>query len=789
MARSIVLVLLLAGPVLAAPAQSVGTLGDPGRFEFTGNATFSTEHLRSALAFDLSILVAGHPDTSLGEFVAIVQRRVAEGYEHSGFAVASVRVRVDDERQVLVIDIDEGPRSRAGNIEVIGARTLPVEAFQQRVRSPRIDATVRKPSGAPSSKPALWTPGKPVSFSTSHWRGQREEFQKILNELGYYDTVLQVGVRAEPDDTATLVVTIEDEGPRATLGEFEILGADRNSVEDVIRFLDLPLGTVLDAERKEQIEKRLRDCGRYLKHDLEIVTPPIGDAPSILRIRLVELPGAPRLEEPLTEKQQVLVRLAAWLNTLEETDHDLELRAVAGGTTPGEAVPPGSPILHARAVISQQNRACLLQVRAVVPPDRELVHVWAHLHPQGLELGSPRHGLKFEGPAIALAVRATAGWTAHAPDAQGRMTSLQFGVGADSNTDGTRPPFTLDTKVAAAAALREAIALDRQLVLQDGILTARTDTAHFEVDAETGRLITLRINQGPTLQQEILARKGLFREALGEFQSSLKGARTVYAGDVPLSNFLAFLTQCLPEPAAVANPSTQTAITLAHRLLKRGGFHALDRLFVDFFTTPKDKFNLPGDARLAEFASRLSWHSLILPFVRQLTPPPSWTWTLAREFAFLPMASQPRKMQILEQLLATQETGPVCSLASAVLMGLHHPALKAVFARRGLTRLERHWFEQDCEPLMNAGTPVGKLAQALAQTLQEADLSELRLLTELLPLDEDERTILVEGLASLSANPQETPLEGLRRVLNELWQPLLRPRLETVLRQLSQPEN
>src|SRR5262249_27426059 len=156
--------------------------------------------------------------------------------------------KFDERRPAVVVTIDEGTRYLSDKIEVEGASTVPVEKLQKLLADSKLG----------------WKKGKPASCSDIHWKSKNEEVRNSFQALGYLDLQFSMSVRTESDKSATLVVTILDEGPRAVLGEYEIVGAQKNSAQDIIDLIDVPLGTVLDSDMKKQIEKKLWNSARFI---------------------------------------------------------------------------------------------------------------------------------------------------------------------------------------------------------------------------------------------------------------------------------------------------------------------------------------------------------------------------------------------------------------------------------------------------------------------------------------------------------------------------------------------
>ena len=275
--------LLMASPVTAAVPDLVGEHGDPDRIQFVGNETFDAKGLRSALRYDVDLLLAGHPKADAKAFRRLLEQRLAEGYLNSGFPYPQVTVHFDEERPAVVATIVEGPRYKCGDVEVVGAKSIPVARFVESLLNPTSDPW---PPHATSEK--TWRRGKPASFSANHWQSKHDAFQKIFRSLGYYDVSFIVRARPLQNQTASLLIEITDEGPQAVLGEIEVVGASKNTPEDVIRFLDLTPGMLLDVDTKASITNKLASAARFLKHEVEVISPPFGNAPSLLKITLVE---------------------------------------------------------------------------------------------------------------------------------------------------------------------------------------------------------------------------------------------------------------------------------------------------------------------------------------------------------------------------------------------------------------------------------------------------------------------------------------------------------------------
>lgn len=757
-------VVLLFAQTVLADSPTVGDLGDIDRIQFVGNETFGSAELRSALGFDLDVLAAGHPQASLDHLLKLVESRVLDGYLHMGFPEATVSAECDERRPAIVVTIQEGPRFRCGKMEFAGADTVDVKRLQ----------TLLKKSKLP------WNADKPASFAKAHWKSQQEEVRAAFQTLGYYDAQFSLSARPESDQTATLVVAIQDEGPRAVLGEFEIVGAQKNSAQDVIDLIDVPIGTVLDADLKKKIEEKLRDAARFIKHDVEILTPPFGNGPAILRVKLLEYSEAPALSEQFSDEQQAMVRHAHWLNNLTSTEDDFEVRATVNSNANATF-----PMSKLRVIISHKSQACLMHLQLLKDDDSEFVDMWVHLTPELLGLDSPRHGLRYQARDLLQSVIASLRWTAHPPDAEGRISSFSFGMGLKSNSDGRLPPFSLDVTAAPVAALREVISDGENLKFANGVLSLVKDRVRMEIDAATGRLMKLESGDGIEDDYVVTFSPGLYQKGLVDYDQQTKQSRIIRAGDLPISNLLSFLATCLPEP----RPSDQAVssakvVPVIHALLKRGAFHAFDHLVLEVLNQPDDQFMIPIDPEKGN--PRIAWATYAMSAAGAIVPRPSWPWNICREFIFASTGRTAHTGEVIQAMLADAQTGPVTNLTSAYVLGMLHPQLRMAFSQCGLTRLKGERFQSDYEPFLQERSPIGKLLLAVSRTLQEVEVSEIESIVEQVPLDETDRRTLARILRSFPEHRNDRPIDVLADAFDEAWEPLIEPRVRMLLEQWAQ---
>lgn len=783
-------VLLMAACVGLAPAaETVGNHGDPSRIQFVGNQAVESRELRSALGFDLDVLLAGHPDAPLDPLLRLLEKRICDGYRHHGYPEAQATAAFVPHREIIVVTVDEGLRFRCGEIKIIGANLIPAGRFSQLLTSPAPESQPGSGSASavpPAAAKPIWKKGDPTSFSPTHWNSKHDEIQKHFQSLGYHDVRFTAGPVPGLNGLATLEVTITDEGPRAVLGEIEVIGAGKNTPEEVIQYLDVAKGSLLDSDLKLRVEQKLRDAARFLSHEVEIITPPFGDADSILRITLVEYAEAPKLTEEFSAEETAMINLARWLDAVETTDDDFEVHLSGPLTSKVDLTQQpdaGTLLVDLRLLISHRQQGCLLHAKLKEHPERELFEIWIHLNPRTIALFSPRHLLRFEAKNVQQCVMGTAQIKSQRPDDKGRMTTMFFGMGVRSNRNQRLPPFMLRMSAAPVSVIREVHVHRDKFRLSDGVLSMAEPGRRIRIEEKTGRLMELKIEPGPQAGMSFRFKPGIYQEVLDQYERLSQGSRLIRADHAPISSFLSFLATVTPAP--VTENDRGAIAALVQSILKRGAFSAFDNLLTGFFDRPDDQFKIPHEDEPGKKPPQAGWAVLALPVARGLAPNPSWTWTIAREYVFVQSRRSPYSERAILALLNSTETGPVASMTAATLFGMLSPPLKTAFARRGLAHLKREHFRNDYEPFLNDGSTVGKLLLATAQSLQEIDAAEIETLVKHLPLDEIDRTELSRVLWIFPTRASAPPADVLREAFDEAWESLIAPRVSAYLNSIA----
>ena len=137
---------------------------------------------------------------------------------------------------------------------------------------------------------------------------------------------------------------VVEEGPLAVIERIDIVGNKTNTVEAVLRYLDLRPGMELTGQLVSSIEDRLWRAARFLSYK---VTPGSPDAAGrvALGIELAEYDQAPPLAQAFSPTEQAMLKLREWLSKLDESGEDMVVN-ISGFSGPA---PEGELVLSPRS--------------------------------------------------------------------------------------------------------------------------------------------------------------------------------------------------------------------------------------------------------------------------------------------------------------------------------------------------------------------------------------------------------------------------------------------------------
>ncbi|MEM6364851.1 MAG: hypothetical protein AAF745_10515, partial [Planctomycetota bacterium] len=315
--RHSILVLLLAliDASLASSATPDQTASN--HIEFSGNETFSSSVLLTALRSDLEFVLTATPSSSNVMIAETVGQRIRDGYRASGFADPDIFVEIkelgsDTSLPRLKVQITEGPRFRAGRIEI----QAPAEFDQGQLRK-RL-ATPYPPSDAMASyelingqrqeiwldeegdevrlKQPHWIEGEPVKFDSI--QRLNEHCQQVFAAMGYSRATYISRIETdEKTELATWHVDVLETGPPDIIEAIQVQGTIKNDQDSLISLLNLEPGLKVNAETLSSWRKQLFETNRFASSQVvyEIDEAGIGQ----LIVRVEEINELPALNEDL----------------------------------------------------------------------------------------------------------------------------------------------------------------------------------------------------------------------------------------------------------------------------------------------------------------------------------------------------------------------------------------------------------------------------------------------------------------------------------------------------------
>lgn len=775
-----VALLILSGvrTAVADPPILVHEYGDLSRLAVEGNETFTGDQIRCALEQNLEMVALTRPHSSFAQLTKVAARLIRDGYLKAGFADAIVDVVYDDKRDVVVASIQEGPRYRCGAIEVAGVDDDLGEIIRQRLTHPFLlpddlvegvqdEWTGEFTSGfnqkgeAVEQAPARWVADKPANFHPTARAADEKRVTQTLWEAGRYGAEVAVSLQTADNGSATMHVDVKNAGTPVVITEIVVDGAQKNSTEDVLSFLELQAPLDYTAELQRKLTARLWDCGRFrwFELNLENADDP-GDEPappSRLRIELKEFSGAPLLTEELDEVDQVLCRAAHWLTTQGGRTSDLVVR------------------LHLDCDRGLEQMQCAVGANGGAVANTSF-RLHEDLPPVNWTLGAEKGRLvatseqtgrayrcDFTGslrPSMRVAGDRDVG-------AAGQQVSMKLGMEVKSDSDDR---VRLQFVASPMAMLYLAHRYDPECTLSDGVLTIRSEYVEARFDAETGRWIHFTASLDESEDCEISFEEHGFEETSAHI-------RDVQEKDVvgSLSTFIAGeLGALVQQPEYRADSLITLAAfssSLSDRLEHRPETEAQPTALHERFRIPlrsDDTLYLPPGV----IQTALNLNSLLYPYGSTFR-------TFGQELVLGYGTHDRNASDVVEQLMNSKTAGPLFYWYAAEVLRLLNRRNSLWVAHKGLTRLDRERFVEDCRQLLTREGVFHEIAAECLSTLRDMDDQQLDALLALVA-EPERRAAMIGNLRKDAATDDDVLLS----LLGELWdaklQDLVRERLETL---------
>jgi hypothetical protein len=783
--------------------RRVNLLGDPKLIDFRGVSEVPVEDVRSALRWDPKFQAASRPSNKASDFLPVLESRVLDGYQSSGFPDAKVSAWRDVVDHKFVVVVTEGERYRQGKIVVTGDdridRTKLVHwlTTKQSPRSWQIRYDKTLLSNPPDEGMVLWTPGKNLNFTPPVKATFEGGVRQALIEQGFpYASFELKFVPASEPSLSDLHVTLLEVGADCLIDEIEVHGLHRDTREQLLKFLGIKTGQKLSAALLAQIDRELVNSCRYWSHQVvvQLGDEPVGRYPSTgdsakLILSLEEFKHAPPLHESLSEVDEILRKAARWINTSREG------RSKFAVVCEGKVVDPEDPRLtmefHPLAIAADGNVAANIKYTSAT---------WAADHavlitPQYAELIDWTRRERFSvacplKPTIAIQLlpdHKEQGEYAHKLSIAYNLKRLD----ADSRE---QPCVDMHAEPVALVYLAHRPQIGAAIV--DGKLNISADGVEIQFDAASGAVLQVvscaDLDGGSRLTMKFDS--GDLAAAATSIRSRAHGIPNRFDPDHPLSSLVTFVfDQIRSQPCVAVSPELSAKCANVQEWLQHpvvaAPLNELDKHFVDFRLPATDdevKFSIPCTLPTRADGMESLWDSIAqfgIAGADQLFQRGSWPWTVMREYSFdrfadgtadaSPKANSELSAREFNRAFSGDELGPVSALAIVDRVRSLDPenanerarnnCYSALFVERGLSDLSDEAVLKDIRILTSNETEFSKLCCISASKYCALTDAQQTLLRDALP--EPFRVVLNSLNTRHGANPKEPIDKSIERVL------------------------
>ncbi len=783
------------------PRLLVRELGDVSKIVIEGAVAFSPEAIREGLARDFEITVATHPRALFSVLPAVITRRLTTAYYEKGFGRVKVDTQLVDDK--LVVRIEEGPRFKWGAIQISAPPEVDVEALRAWIlhppKSPDLPRIALKPDkGAitiiPEDQSIPWQTKGDAEFGPVVNHYYTGTVRQGLMDQGWILPLFHVDV--VPGDTAEAILKVDVVSVREKplLERIEVLGLSQMSRDELLDFVGLRDGAILEPKLAQAMLKKLDDSRHFLHREITLRPGRIRANPFTLTIAVREVIGGPKIGGSLSREEQACLKFGEWLNVWKDGHDDLKFTgSLRGLGLPSMPVPmeaahgefifsPGRGV-YARVRCEDQaastwEQICVLQPDRLVAASRPRGQFWETRSAPGtrLLLSDFRIGANLAITGCDLSHK--------------ESLSYGFAVPFKSTAD-LSFPIDVGFSVSPVAGLVWAHFKDAQYTFENDILTVKNGNDVLRIDERTGRPLDCSYGD-ENGRVFIQVAPGLFDAEVQSFEKSCATLKNVFDARHPVASLVEYLApdliqlQILPQPSLSADELRLALKVLRRPLGQLDGLLSVwkqQQLQEHERSQRKDCFNIPPD--LSKPSAVGFAYQIGKNISSQLYPDADWPGIATREFLFLMMQETRFTQMHTDEILASYHTGPLGCLCAGTLLGyfLHDKSIPQL-GRRGQTRLEDKYFRRDLEVLLQGDTLLSRCASDLAISLRECTPDELNMLGRMLSPGEKAAEV-GRILQAFHTNTQAEPNEVLLQTLTELWPLVLREPVRERLVQLT----
>jgi hypothetical protein len=821
----------------AVGRRYVGDLGSSRKLVFEGNVTFSAEQLRKALAVDVGFVMASHPSAEFADFPPVIQKGLRSGYLAAGFPKARVEITRDGEclrvritegpryrmgeiriegtqdvdpdtlrQKLLVVAKGEDAGSLAGLLRKTmleqknmlpqpeaPAAEAAAEALNDQLPSFRQgfelgnvpEEAIPDPQPTPklldflqtmtsSQDKATWIPGDPVRFIEDGTNPLREVVRQYLAELGRPLAQLGTSYDFRDDGTVDLVIRLAEEGPRAVVGNVNVIGCTRNTAAEIATAAGLSAGQAVTPMLLDNATVALWNTGRFFPFLISLQARDPQEWEVDITIQAREISGVPPLAEALAPEletgRRFIATLNEWMATGKFTDFQVTSKESGGE----------------RAAFGLSSRDGLFLEYS---KDEPRVGFAVGISQDGVlfDLTSGEHRGCGRLPGLSDKSRA---WFHLLPNNAVSGQKFQVGLGFGfSNLQHNDAQLPIDVVISPAIPMLKPEAFRRE---GDQVVVA--DKAGSEL---------LRLDMASALpvagkQTGFEFRDGVVRERHTALAAGLTARED---GDAPMA-WLEAVVAVLRFAATADGEDTKPLeefyakwIQLANTLLKPEVLKPFKDLYLKWSEPAEgaETFFVPLDPTLLQggggtMTLLVSFGAVALS--EMLAPPDTWASKLSRELVFIYGGKTQYTARTIDELLADPTMGPYsCQIAAQVLAKFNEGAARR-FLARALEQANAEGFSRDWRLLLESPMGLGKAMEeflaALAGIRTEDEQAAAAVLT---PAQAQWFAAFLARLRARSAG--ESVADWIAPNMERLWvsflQDSLRQKLESLLKPACDP--
>ena len=642
-----------------APSVLVGDLGDTRKLQFDGLQHFTAAQLRGKLEFDVHYQAAARPSADREQFLRIVEERLLAGYRYCGCPEAQVHATCADGRTVHV-QIAEGSQYRNGQVEIAAPEQVDRAAIVRCLTTlPQRHEWSIEQDGADlvkSNDDAIaWKPGDPIHYDEWSIANLKAAARRALAEQGFARCKFELGL-AQPDASGNVNLRLQIAAapePERIHG-IEIVGLKRNTREELLQFVHVAQGDVLNAALLDRVYTQLRECCRFWTYQVSAVIP--GDEPkpdhlvagvgNLLKIELDEYGEVPPLGKPLPEVDEVLRKSGLLLASPVKTqDFVVEASRLEDATAGIKAV---------RAVVGGDGR---VSIEALSAPKTawDIDHAIL-ISPGALEIYDWRSQQKYVSPlpdsmTFRLKVVPVLG-----ERGEYQMTAV---VGASSQaseggSNGGEGPWQIQVEPVVALQLAHHKEGKRpKISVRNGELSYSDGHINLRLDAATGQLKELRCTAGNWIKRDFLVgrlEQGAFDKTASALRATGQPFQNRYDERHRIGSGWDFaLSEIEKQPLVKETPELAMYCRLARQLRTSQTLALIWSRWLELAGEDAASFGIAKTDRAREFRIPTSFASVkkdemaatldnSLPGVPAMADllfaRGSWPWTISREATF-----------------------------------------------------------------------------------------------------------------------------------------------------------